>query len=135
MALPPGVSPDSSRAVYETLTDQDRPASVFSRLLAATADANPIVVKEEAGYLLKIIGRNNAAALRYLKIYNKATAPTEADTPVMTFDLVASQAFSIDLGMAYFSAGISYRITTGQADNDTGALTAGDISGLNVLAA
>ena len=79
-------------------------------------------------------GYNANVAVRYLKFYNKATAPTVGtDTPVLTIALAPSAAFNITFPMGrYFATGIGYGLSTGSADNDTGALTAADIVGLNV---
>lgn len=105
-----------------------------SRILSAAATTNATSAKASAGYLHKVVGYNAAAAARYLKIYNKASAPTVGtDTPVMTLYLPGQSAFALDLDGVYFSTGIAYALTTGSADNDTGALTAADVLGLNVI--
>lgn len=106
-----------------------------SRLLSAAATTNATSVKGSAGRLYKMQGYNAATAVRYLKLYNKASAPTVgSDTPVRTIALPPGAAFDLDwsnLGY-YFSTGIAYALTTGSADADTGALAAGDILGLNM---
>lgn len=138
MALPSGVSKDSVRAVYEALTNGDAfgatGADSVSRILSAAATTNATSAKASAGYLHKVVGYNAAAAARYLKVYNKASAPTVGtDTPVMTFYLPATAAFALNLDGVYFSTGIAYALTTGSADADTGALTEADILALNVI--
>ena len=104
------------------------------RLVSAAATVNPTIVKASGGRVYKITGENAAAAVRYIKLYNKATAPAETDTPVATFAVAASLPFefTFDAGL-YFSAGIGYRLTTLNADADTTALTAADILSLNVF--
>ena len=84
-----------------------------------------LVAKATPGKLISIHAHNINAATRYLKIYNKATAATEADTPKLTIALPTGNStfFLGDSGLD-FSAGISIRATTGLADNDTGAPTA-----------
>lgn len=86
------------------------------------------VVKASAGQVYGWVLCNNAGASRFVKLYNKATAPTEADTPVMTIELPALSTgqYAIPVGIA-FAAGISVRATTGVADNDVGAPTANDV--------
>lgn len=109
--------------------------SSVARLLSAAASTNATSVKTSAGRLYKIIGRNAAAAARYLKLYNKASAPTVGtDTPVVTIALTPSAAFNVDLAPFghFFSTGIAYAITTGSSDADTGALTAGDVDGVAI---
>ena len=56
---------------------------------------------------------------RYLKIYDKATAPTSADTPVWTIPLWSNDpAISLPASGLAFANGISIRATTGIADNN-----------------
>lgn len=91
--------------------------------------ATGLVVKASPGQIYSIYAVNLNAAARYLKIYNKATAPTQSDTPVMTIYLPASGAqvnVPIPIYGMEFNAGISARVTTGLADNDTGAPTAAE---------
>ena len=110
-------------------------SSVF-RLLSAAATTNSNLVKNASGRLYKLRGNNAKASVCYLKVYNKATAPTVGtDTPIFTFALKASDVFDIDLGaIGYpFATGIGIGITGASADNDTTALVAGDVLGLNIL--
>lgn len=91
-------------------------------------DETGVVVKAAAGVLLGWQITNAAAALRYVKVYNKATAATNADTPVLTIGLLASSSQGVQLAMPIvLSAGISLRATTGVADNDVGAPAANDV--------
>lgn len=106
-----------------------------SRILTAAATTNATLAKAKAGKLFFVRGINAAAAIRYLKFYNKASAPTVGtDAPVLTIGLPASSAFSLDWGSSgrLFQTGIAYALTTGVADADAGALTSGDILALNV---
>lgn len=117
-----------------TTWDRKKKPNTNARLLSAAADTNATSVKASAGDLFNIHGHNANAAARYLKIYNKASAPTVgSDTPVMTLYLAPQAAFKYDFPDGfYFSTGIAYALTTGVADADTGALTAADILGLNI---
>ena len=68
---------------------------------------------------------------RFLKLYDKASAASEADTPVMTIGIAAKvwTVISRTKGREIpFDLGLSIRATTGIADNDTGAPTANDVS-------
>ena len=110
--------------------------ATVNRLLSAAASTNPTLVKATPGRLYHIRGYNAAVTVRYLKIYNKASAPTVGtDTPVLTFPLAASAVFDIDLGLIgwYCSAGIGYGLTVNVADADTTALTAADVAGLMLI--
>jgi len=86
------------------------------------------VVKNSAGQLYNYFISNNAAAARFVKFYDKATAPTDGDTPIWTFQLPPGAAANVAFpnGIA-FANGISIRGTTGVADNDTGAPSTNDI--------
>ena len=106
-----------------------------SRIVSAAASTNATSAKASAGTIMQIIGYNAAAALRYLKIYDKASAPTVGtDTPILTIPLPAAAGFVIDFAFGFrLNTGIAYALTTGAADADTGALTAADVLGLNVV--
>ena len=108
----------------------------FGRLVSAAASTNATSVKASPGRVYGITAYNAAASVRYLKLYNKASAPTVGtDTPVLTFAIGPAQQFNLtvmDVGI-YLSNGIAYALTTGSADSDTGALTAADVVGLNIL--
>lgn len=104
-----------------------------SRIPSAAATTNATVAKAGAGDLHMVSGYNAAAAVRYIKFYDKATAPTVGtDTPVLMYALAPSAAFNLNADGFFFSTGISYALTTGAADADTGALTLADVVGLSV---
>lgn len=105
-------------------------ATPYKYLATAAADQDSTVVKASAGTLYALTFSAVAASLRYLKIYDKATAPTSADTPKHTLPVPASAGASVSLplpscGEAYAN-GIAFRMTTGVADNDAAAVTASD---------
>jgi hypothetical protein len=115
--------------------DRSVKPNATGRLLSSAATTNATSVKGSAGNVFKIVGNNTVASKRYLKLYNKASAPTVGtDTPVLTFVLAASAPFAIDLGPAgqYFATGIAFAITGAAADADTTAIAAGDIECLNL---
>lgn len=117
-----------------TTWDRDSKATTTSRITSAAATTNATSAKASAGTIHTITGYNAAAAVRYLKVYNKASAPTVGtDTPILTIALKPSDHFNIQFPKGYFlSTGIAYALTTGAVDGDTGALTLADIVGLNV---
>lgn len=124
----------ASSASQSVVPASDAGPTSVARLLSAAATTNATSVKASAGSVFKIVGDNTAAAKKYLKLYNKASAPTVGtDTPVMTICLPASATFSIDLPALYFATGIAYAITGAAADADTTALSAGDIACLNIV--
>lgn len=103
------------------------------RLNGGAASTNATSLKASAGKLMSLCVVNTNASLRFLKFYNKASAPTVGtDTPVMTYAVPASSSgagfvahLPVD-GIA-FSTGIAYATTTAGGDSDTGAITAGDL--------
>jgi hypothetical protein len=110
------------------------PAPSTYRLLSAAASTNGANIKASAGAVKGIQGYNAKASAVYLKLYNKATAPTVGtDTPVKTIYLPASAAFALDFGTGLsFGTGIGIALTGAAADADTTALASGDILALNV---
>ena len=101
-----------------------------SRVLAA-ATTNATSLKASAGRIARIDLFNTAASLRYLKLYDKASAPTVGtDTPVWTIPLPPGSGFSSDFPFGkYLATGIAYAITAALADGDTTAVAAGDVTG------
>lgn len=101
------------------------------RLISA-ATTNATNVKASAGAVGFIYCVNLNAAVRYLKLYNKASSPTVGtDTPIATLPIPASTTgagFMIPMpGGVAFTTGISFALTTGASDGDTGAVAANEI--------
>jgi len=99
----------------------------------SAASTNATSVKGSAGQVYAIYAHNTNAAVRYLKLYNKASSPTVGtDTPVLTLPIpgnAAGAGFVLDtggMGIA-FGTGIALALTTGVADADTGAVAANEI--------
>lgn len=72
----------------------------------------------------------HATDMRYLKIYDKATAPTVGtDIPLMTIPLKPGEPTEIagDPQGVLFKLGLGVGATTGIADADTGAPSANDV--------
>jgi hypothetical protein len=116
-----------------TTWDRARKPNGAARLVSAANSNNAAVAKASAGDLHTITGYNASASLVYLKVYNKATAPTVGtDTPVLTIALAPTAPFSHNFSGLYFSAGISYGTVTGSGDADNTSVALGDIKGLNI---
>lgn len=100
--------------------------------LTSLASTNANVVKNSGGNLYSIIAIGLTSTVRFLKLYNKATTPTVGtDVPVMTIPIPANTqgagvALPFSMGVN-FPLGIGIAITSGSADNDTGAVGAGDV--------
>lgn len=103
-------------------------AWTLSKLLSA-ATTNATSVKNAPGTLGMLIAVNVTATVYYLKLFNKASAPTVgSDAPVMTIPIPANSsgagiALNFGVGLA-FSVGIGLAITSGVADLDTGSCAA-----------
>lgn len=104
------------------------------KLLSSAATTNATLVKASAGRAYRFKGKNNVASVRYLKLFNKATAPvTGTDTPTETFILEPNAPFDIIFEKGrYFATGVGFAITGAIADNDNTAIAAGDIIGLMI---
>ena len=96
------------------------------------ASTNSTNVKGSAGQVCFIYASNINAAVRYLKLYNKATAPTVGtDVPVATLAIPGTTTggilnITVPLGLV-FSTGIGFSLNTGVADADTGAVAANEL--------
>jgi hypothetical protein len=126
---------DNDVTVTGTVTATGVPATSGGLLVSSIVSAgstNATVAKASAGQVYNIQVSNTNAAARYLKLYNKATAPTVGtDTPVWRMAIPGNTAgagfiVNADPGIA-FGTGISYALTTGAADSDTGAVAANEI--------
>ena len=97
----------------------------------AAATTNATSLKASAGNIFSIDVANEAAYDVFLKLYDKASAPTVGtDTPVWTIPIYSKTGFSRDFPRGrHFSTGIAYAITKLQADTDTNAVAAGDLTG------
>jgi len=86
------------------------------------------IAKANAGQIFTALLSNTAGSIVYVKLYDKATAPTSSDTPTHTIPLQANQTLpwsSVD-GIN-FTTGISMRASTGVADNDNTAPAANQV--------
>jgi len=101
--------------------------------LISAASTNGTNIKGSAGTIGYMTASNINASPRYLKIYDKATTPTVGtDTPIHTFLIPGNTAgagtnIPVPPQGILCSSGIGIGITTGAADNDTGAVAASDI--------
>lgn len=86
------------------------------------------VIKANAGGIFDLTMSNANAAIRYVKLYDKATAPTSSDTPIRTYLLPPSSTVVVPVTDGInFDAGISIRASTGVADADNTAPSANDV--------
>ncbi len=116
-------------SVTEVLSSKPATPTVLS--LNSAASTNATSVKGSAGTLYGLVATNNGAAVCFLKLYNKATAPTVGtDTPISVISIPANGVpVQLDWGaLGYrFSTGIAYAITNLIGDADTTAIAAGQV--------
>ena len=106
-------------ALMPTMSDYGKP---FKKL---DADETKFSVSEYPTLLFNVIATNTATSVRYLKLYNAASADVTVGTtvPKMTLMIPAgSLGFSITCQRGVlFSVGLTAAVTTGADDTDTGA--------------
>jgi hypothetical protein len=99
--------------------------------VAAAASTNATSTKASAGQVYGWTLINTSAAYKFVKFYNKASAPTVGtDTPVFTIPVPASSGVNIEYSTGIpFATGIAWAITNLVADSDTTAVSANDVHG------
>lgn len=98
--------------------------------LNSAATTNATSVKASAGTLFGLSCSNAGAAAAFVKLYNKASAPTVGtDVPVLTIAVPLSGTFSLELSNLghRFATGIAFAITNLVADSDTTAVAASQV--------
>jgi hypothetical protein len=124
-------------------TNYDRVSkpNITSRLASSAATNNATSVKATPGnvYTLSVVNTNVAA--RYLKLYNKASAPAPATDNALLMWVVQVPASTVNGGYMtldfgaqplYFSTGIAYAMVTGASDTDNTSVGAGDLLVMNL---
>jgi len=130
----PGAQISGTQPVSGSLTTAgtttNTPATPTPSNVNSAATTNATSVKTSAGTLYNIGASNTGAAAAFLKLYNKASAPTVGtDVPVLTLVIPASGNVDFDLGpMGHrFTTGIAFAITNLAADSDTTAIAASQV--------
>lgn len=103
------------------------------RLLSA-ATTNLTSVKASQGRIHQLHLHNSSAAAKFVKLYDKASAPVlAADTPVATIPIAAGATVILKYeGDMRFDTGIALAVTNLVADTDATAVAANDVV-LNML--
>lgn len=121
----------NSLTVFSSTTGTTSAATPGVIISAATTNATSI--KSSAGNLFFLSASNTNASPRYLKLYNKASAPTVGtDVPVLVFLIPGNTAgagtnLGINIGGLRFTTGIALALTTGAADTDNTAVALNEI--------
>lgn len=90
---------------------------------------NATSVKASAGEVYGWYFTNSSGSWRYLKLYDKASAPTVGtDTPKMTLGIPPGGGANMEVFYGVpFASGIAYAVTTGATDADTTAPAANEV--------
>lgn len=110
--------------------NEGTPSTPSVGTLTTAASTNGTSIKATAGNVYSITASNTTASAIYLKIYNKASAPTVGtDVPLMTIPVAANSFESFEFGRlgARFATGIAIAVTAGIASNDTAPVLAGSL--------
>lgn len=147
-AAAPVVLQGGTTAVTGTLTGVTTVSTVTAVTTAGTpaAPATPLIINSAAttnGQLVltgtsglqALFATNTGAGAAYVKLYNKATAPTVGtDTPAMIIPVPAAVAGvpgAVEITPGFngyrFALGLGLAITGGAADSDTTAVAAGQV--------
>lgn len=108
-------------------------SALSSYIVTAAASTNAALILTGARRLVGGIVHNPSAAAKYVKIFNKATAPiTGTDTPVLIIPIPAGQIVDIPevigFGGMHLTLGLGIAITNLFAALDNTAVTAGDVN-------
>lgn len=98
---------------------------------AAAASVNATVVKATPGRVFNATFFNFSAASKFVKFYNKATAPNPAaDIPIFVLEVPVAGRAQVDFTIGKrFSAGIAFATTGLVAINDVTVLAVNDLVG------
>lgn len=96
--------------------------------LTTAGTTNATLVKSSAGNIYELIATNMSATPIYVKVYNKATAPTVGtDIPILTIPVPAYSFVNTEFSKVGLRAtlGLGFAITGALADTDATVVTAG----------
>lgn len=122
------VNPGNTANTTRWLVD-NQPVTPTTSFVNSAATTNATSTKGSGGTIWSVVVSNNNASARYLKLYNKASAPTVGtDTPVIVIPIPALSFATINGGAngIRFSTGIAWALTGLPADSDTTAVSAGE---------
>lgn len=128
-----GVTSDGRLLVTPAGSSDAATGGLSTSYLSAAASTNATLVKSSPGRIYKVRAFNNGTSPVFLKLYNKASAPSVgSDTVFDKFEILAGSAGAgfiddVNLGQAY-SVGIAFAITANFADSDATAIGANLVS-------
>jgi hypothetical protein len=100
----------------------------YSYLSAASANQDSQHPKASAGVVYGLTVTNSNTSARYIKLYNLASGATSASTVYRRYMIPAGGGIREEFPYGVtFTTGIGFRLTTGAADNNAGAVAADEI--------
>ena len=123
--------PAGTNAIGKTTPQALNTSGCLITRIKAAASTNATSVKASRTNFLGYSLYNNTASTKFLRLYNKVSAPTVGtDTPLITIPIPPNA--SRDVSLQYggdFSLGFAYAITGGMGDSDTTAVAVDDVTG------
>ena len=123
------INNDSSSPI--PVMTSSRAATVSKTITVAGTNAKLIKTGKSAIYFLHVTNQALLGALRYIKIYDKATIPVVGtDIPVLTFPIQNGLGTPLQISVTDgipFVNGIGIAVTVNIGDLDVTAITAGDV--------
>lgn len=116
-----------NRDGVSTVAETAGGATTYAYLASGAANQDAATVKGSPGQIRSWQIYNTTTTARWVKLYNK-TGPTSADTPIKRLFVPPNGGNNATFRRGLqFSAALSHRVTTGVADNDTGACASNDV--------
>jgi hypothetical protein len=104
-------------------------SSYYHAISSATTNDTLVATGSRAISFLSVFHIGNGNTNRFFKLYNKATAPTSSDTPIMTLVVHPSETVVIPTAIQLAcNLGIGYRMTANYTDNDATAISANELA-------
>lgn len=110
------------------------PVAPSTTNIVGAASTNAVVIVATPVSVTELSVFNPTAAVVYLKLYNKATAPAPAtDSPVLVVPVPINGLVSLNFGALgkRFATGLGYAIVNGPLNNDNTAVAAGVIASIS----
>ncbi len=114
-----------------SLTTTAAATGISATKMNSAATTNALSVRTAGARLYSFYFANTTASWKYVKFYNKATAPTVGtDTPLFTVAVPPTSTVSETFDFPVtFSTGLGTAITSGALDNDTTVTAVNDVMG------
>jgi len=104
-------------------------SSYYHAFSAATTNDTLVAAGSRAISFLSVFHNGTGNTNRFFKLYNKATAPTSSDVPILTLVIHPSETVVITPAIQLAcNLGIGYRMTANYADNDATAISVNELA-------